>query len=260
MPQRPPDEGLVRLEGNLLRHYFLLQTAERNLYTLLRGRRPSGRGRRAARLIEKERQRLGRELHTGVGQSLAAIRLQLEVIDTKLENPPDPVGQALQRISTLASSALEQVRTISHRLHPPEWQRLGMASALEQLWNISGIPQKFDAEIRIQSLPLEPDLDVKVFLYRAAQEALSNLTRHSKATHVTMSLAVRGARLVLTFQDDGVGFDVARVFSAPADLAAGIGLRSIADEAESLGGKFSIHSSASGTQMEISVPFTAPEP
>jgi len=116
-----------------------LQRAERDLSIFARQRR-QGNGRGAVRQIELERQRLGRELHTGLGQMLAAIRLQLEIVAALLPDPPTLVQQALSRISTLANEALEQVRSVSVRLHPPEWQRLTLETALQQLWDISGIP------------------------------------------------------------------------------------------------------------------------
>ena len=252
--------NLLRVHGRLLRHYFDLQTVERNLSYIIRGRRPGrGSGRAAVRQIELDRQRLGRELHTGVGQMLAAIRLQLEIVASQLTNPPAPVATALEHISTLASDALGQVRDISRRLHPPEWQRLSLESALQQLWNISGIPEKYQVSLRIQPLPQEPELEIKVLMYRAAQEALSNLIRHARATRIEMSLEASAGRIKLTIQDNGVGFDVNRIFSAPASVAAGIGLRSIRDQAEVLGGRLAIYSSTAGTIVEVSAPFTAEE-
>lgn len=251
--------SLLHLNGSMMRHCFDLQTAERNLFIILRGRCPGGARRVAVRQIELERQRLGRELHGGVGQMLAAIRLQLEVVVSQVPDPPAPVGRAFDRISTLASDALEQVRAISHRLHPPEWQRLTLESALRQLWDISGIPEKYQASLLIRPLPQEPDLEIKVLMYRAAQEALSNLTRHSRATRIQMSLGASAGKLTLTVQDDGVGFDVARLFSAPPSVASGIGLRSIRDQAEVLGGRLAIDSSAAGTRLEVSAPFQVVE-
>jgi len=178
---REQTAALLGLETSLLQHCLRLQSAERDLSTFARQRR-SGSGRGAVRQIELERQRLGRELHTGLGQMLAAIRLQLEIVAALLPGPPALVQQALSRISTLANDALEQVRSVSARLHPPEWQRLTLEAALQQLWDMSGIPQRFQSSFRIQPLPHEPDLEVKVLIYRAAQEALSNIARHARAT------------------------------------------------------------------------------
>ena len=247
--------GLLHLESSLLRHYLRLQCAERDLSTFARQRhRGSGRG--AVRQIELERQRLGRELHTGLGQMLAAIRLQLEIVAALLPDPPAPLQQALNRISTLANEALEQVRSVSARLHPPEWQRLTLEAALEQLWDLSGIPQRFEASLRISPLPHEPDLDVKVLIYRVAQEALSNVARHARATRIDAALETRDDRVILTIRDDGVGFDVAGLLRGPAGVASGIGLRSIREQAATLGGKLEIESTPAGTKLLVSVPFS----
>jgi signal transduction histidine kinase len=156
---REQTAALLRLEASLLQHHLRLQCAERGLSTFVRQRR-SGSGRGAVRQIELERQRLGRELYTSLGQLLAAIRLQLEIVATLLPDPPTLVQQALSRISTLANEALEQVRSVSTRLHPPEWQRLTLEVVLQQLWDIGGIPRRFQASLRIQPLPHEPDLEV----------------------------------------------------------------------------------------------------
>src|SRR5689334_14960508 len=95
------------------------------------------------RLIELERRRLARELHTGIGQLLAAIRIQAEVVSAQLKSPAPPVAQALQRIETLSIEALDQVRALAHSLYPPDWERIGLADALQQLCQKAGVAQKF---------------------------------------------------------------------------------------------------------------------
>jgi two-component system NarL family sensor kinase len=206
--------------------------------------------------LELERQRLGRELHTGVGQLLAAIRLQLEVIASQLPEPSAVVHQALSRISSLAADALEQVRTVSKRLHPPEWQRLTLEQALHQLWENSGVPQRFEAVLETRPLPQEPDLEIKVLFYRAAQEALSNLVRHARANRITITLEPRDPGVALVVQDNGVGFDVAALLAAPASITSGIGLRSIRDQATAVGGKLEIVSGPNGTKLEVIAPYS----
>ena len=247
--------GLLPLQNRIVQHYFRLQQAERNLAS--RTQRLARPGSNAIRQIELERQRLGRELHTGVGQMLAAIRLQVEIVAAQLPNPPQPVQQTLNHIATLANDALQQVRSVSRRLHPPEWQGLTLEAAIQQLWDISGIPQKFESSLRIQPLPREPEQEIKVLAYRAAQEALSNLTRHSQAHRVEVSLEADAERLLLSVQDDGVGFDADRLFAAPASLASGIGLRAIREQADALGGRLHITSGPGGTRLELSAPFAA---
>jgi signal transduction histidine kinase len=246
----PEAQDLNSLHRSMAVNFFRLLKVERRLYERTRRRR--GAGKSAVRQIELERQRLGRELHTGVGQMLAAIRWQLEVISTALPEPTANVAHALESIATLAEQALEQVRSVSRRLHPPEWQRLTLESAIRQLWEISGIPQRLTATLQIDPLPREPNLEVKVLLYRALQEALSNVARHSQATRIAVRLAVTDSVLTLSIRDNGVGFNLEKTIAAPPNLISGIGLRSIRETAESLGGKFQVESGPYGTTLVIS--------
>ena len=247
-PQAAGSDGLGQ---NLLGRYFRLEKAERKLADSLRGAR-SGRRAPALQQIERERRRLGRDLHTGVGQMLAAIRLQLEVIDAQMPNPAQAVQQALGRIDWLSQEALQQVRGISRRLYPPEWQRLTIDEALRQLWEITGIGQRFEGHLSLNRLPRDPSQEIKVLIYRMAQEALSNIGRHSEASRVEMTLETIGDRIVLTMRDDGRGFD-------PAALGAdaGLGLRSMRDAAAEVGARFDIESAPGSTTLSVYAPFEA---
>ena len=249
--------GLLQLQSRFVAHYFRLQTAERKLSNWMQSSRPAA-GISAVRQIEKERERLARELHTGVGQLLVAIRLQLEVITSQLSKPPAAGEQALDRIASLASDAGEQIRSLSRRLHPPEWQRLTLESAIRQLWESSGVPERFEASLEIEPLAREPEQEGKVLVYRAAQEALTNLARHAKASRVKMNLVTRDGKIVLRIEDNGVGFDVGRLWNAPENVTQGIGLRSIRELAASLGGALDIVSGKEGTRLELSVPLELP--
>jgi two-component system, NarL family, sensor kinase len=250
--------GLLQLQSRFVAHYFRLQTAERKLSNWMQSTRPAA-GISAVRQIEKERERLARDLHTGVGQLLVAIRLQLEVITAQLSRPPAAVEQALERIASLANDAGEQIRALSHHLHPPQWQRLSLELAIRQLWESSGVPERFEASLEIEPLAREPEQEGKVLVYRAAQEALANLVRHAKANRVKMKLATLDSKIVLRIEDNGVGFDVARLWNAPESVTQGIGLRSIRELASSLGGALDIVSGKEGTTLELSVPLELPQ-
>jgi two-component system NarL family sensor kinase len=245
-------DSLISLQHQLLQRYFRLERAERRLARRVRQGRT---GSRAVHQLERERQRLGRDLHTGVGQPLTAIRLHVEAVEMQLPDAPPAVRQALERVSQLVADALGQVRALSHRLQPPEWQRLALADALRQLWDLSGIPQRFDASLRIDPLPGEPGLELKILAYRAAQEAFFNLAQHARATRVEAALEVRGGRLFLTVRDNGAGFDAPKLLSAPASLTSGIGLRAIREQAAGLGAQIDIQSGPAGTTLELSAPF-----
>ena len=244
-------KDIPALQKRLTGYFLQLLGLRRRLFGGAQRRRESGR--RTVRQIEMERQRLGRDLHAGIGQMLAAIHLQLEVISAELPSPPANVGRALESISTLAADSLAQVRDISRRVHPPEWQRLTLESAIRQLWEISGIPQRFEGSLEIHPFPYEPSLEAKILIYRGLQEALSNMVRHSQATRVAVALEVSDSQLVLSVGDNGVGFDAQRAFSAPASLASGIGLRSIRETAQELGGKLEVKSGADGTTLVVTV-------
>jgi two-component system NarL family sensor kinase len=243
---------LIQLENQLLRRLIRLQATESRLARLVsRHRGLTSQG--AVRQIERERQRLARELHTGVGQLLAAIRIQVEIIHRNLPDPEENVRQALDRIATLAGEALDQVRGVSRRLHIPEWHRLPLETALRQLWELSGIPASFAGELRLDPLRKEPAPDIKTLIYRAAQEGISNVMRHARATRVVISLRSREDRVVLSVRDNGAGFET-RTLSGPPDVKSGIGLRSLREEAGALGGKLLVRSGARGTTLELSVP------
>jgi signal transduction histidine kinase len=247
----------LRIQSRLSLHFLHLLRLERRLSARAQQRRGRG-GRKAVRQIEMERQRLGRELHTGVGQALAAIRLQLEVIAAELPMPSGNVAHALRNIASLTADTMEQVRSLSRRLHPPDWQRLTLEAAIRHLWETSGVPQCFEASLTLDPLPWEPYLEVKILIYRGLQEALSNLVRHSRATRIDAALEVRDGQLVLSIRDNGVGFDAERVFSAPASAASGIGLRSIREAAQELGARLIVESGPDGTKLVISsAPFPA---
>ena len=243
---------LLNMQNGLLVQYFRLQDAERRLTSRTRLQRPASS--KALLQVERERERIGGELHTGVGQTLAAIRLQLETVGSLFADAPPAAQQALNRISDLAAQALDYVRSVARRLHPPEWQRLSLGAALAQLWEMSGVPQRYQGSIEVDVLPREPDLEVKILMYRGAQEALSNL-RHSRATRVQLSLRQSGETLVLSIEDNGSGFDPQALFLTPPAWAAGLGLRSIREQAASLGGGLIVQSGPNGTKLELILPF-----
>lgn len=207
--------------------------------------------------LERERTRIARELHAGAGQPLAGIKLHLEILDKCTSAIQDAEGtesanaarQTIGRLQTLAEQALSQVRAISHRLHPPEWQEMTLYQALQELVESSGLNSSLKFSLDFQPLPAEPSHAVKVQMYRCAQECISNITRHSGATEASISVVARDGELVLTVRDNGHGFDT-------SSKHAGIGLRAIAENAESMGGSSGIRSSAEGTIIVVSLPAT----
>jgi signal transduction histidine kinase len=237
---------LSELQSRTLQNYFRLLRLQQSLDSRLRRRRSPGTV--LIEQLERERARLARELHSGVGQSLSAITVHLELIEKRASELPQDVRGYLERTALLVSEAAREMRNVSHRLHPPDWQALSLAEALRSLWRSSGIPDKFQGSLTIAGLSAEPPHAVLVTLYRAAQEAVANVLRHSAATAITLALEERNRQLVLCIEDNGKGFDPAAL------VPGGIGLRSIREQAASLGGSLRITSGSGGTKLEVTVP------
>lgn len=242
-------EQLTTIQVRTSRNYFRLLEADRRLRARVRSQARSS-GAMLADAMEAERQRIGRELHTGVGQALAGIRVHVSLIRESLADTPEPLRQGLERVDLLASLALEQVRGVSRRLYIPAWQAHPLAEALRNLWESSGIPEKFAATLALDPLSGEPSPGIRRAVYLAAQEGLSNIIQHANATRVRMSLAERDGRIVLGLEDDGSGFAPAAASAAPA----GIGLSSLNDLAHELGGDFQTASGPQGARLTISLP------
>jgi signal transduction histidine kinase len=246
--------GFAGVEHRAVRNYFRLVRAHELLQK--RRRRYAARGGPAViEYLERERTRIGHELHAGAGQALAGIKLQLEILEAHLGSPSESVRHASERIHELAQDALAQLRAVTHRLYTPDWQRLRLEEALTRLWEITGIPQKFEARLELRLPPQEPPHAARVALYRTVQEALANIIRHSGARRVRLVLEQRGGRLELLLEDDGRGFDARQFLSGPPP-SAGIGLRSMRDHVELLRGAFIVESGPEGTRLMVSLPVT----
>jgi signal transduction histidine kinase len=234
---------------------MLSMIGEKNgrLYQVLR-HEPERRRPRANVLaeLERERGRIARELHAGAGQPLAGIKLNLEMLDNWAAGLPPEGRDALARLQALTEQALNQVRSVSHGLHPPEWQGLTTAEAIRYLVQSSGIAASLEVETAIEPLPDEPPHAVKVVLYRCAQECIANVVRHSGATRLSLTLRPLpvsfSTMIELRVEDNGHGFQP----DTPG--RKGIGLTAIREHAESLGGACNVLSNPLGVTVVVRLP------
>jgi signal transduction histidine kinase len=192
---------------------------------------------------EAERRRLRRELHDGIGPALAAIRLRLEVAETQA---PEALAPALRATAGEAASLVESVRRITDDLRPPELDDLGLVPALERL------AERFGARFHAARPPLLAPA-TEVAAYRIAAEALHNAVRHAEPESIQLLLTCGETTLLVTVRDDGVGF--------AGEQRGGIGLDSMRERAEELGGAFTIVSpSGSGTEVRAELPLRTVSP
>ncbi len=249
---------LLRWQSNATRNYFRLLRAHQTLVALSRSSRSTGAV--VMEALETERTRIARELHSGTGQTLAGIKVNVELMTRRVPDAPEPIRIGLERIRSLADQALSEIRAVSQRLHPPDWQRLDLLQAIEWLWITSGIPEKFHATLELRPLESEIPDAVRFTIYRAAQEGLTNVLRHSGATEVKLQLGGGASQIRLALEDNGAGFDVEELLHGALnpDLR-GIGLRAMRDEVVLLGGEFQLTSSEDGTRLAITLPVTEDE-
>lgn len=190
---------------------------------------------------EAERQRIARELHDEIGQSLTVALLSLRrVADRAPEALRDEVDLASQAVRT----SLEDAKQVARRLRPGVLADLGLRSALKELVDeferSSGVPVRRVVPKELPQLGKE----VELVCYRIAQEALTNVARHANASHVTIELVADGRRLQLTVSDDGEG----------GQYAEGVGIRGMRERAVLVGGELTVGTNAmGGTDVRLTV-------
>ena len=183
---------------------------------------------------ERERRTLARELHDELGQYLGTLRFDLHALaDATIADPAAARAALLERARTTLNHLQGTVRTLIGQLRPPALDTLGLEAALEQLvhgWQLR-LP---DTRLELHCTTVPEGLAElhAITLFRLTQEALTNLARHARASQARLQVhCVDGQRLVWSVEDDGVGFD-------PAGVHSGLGLVSMSERVEAVGGRF----------------------
>jgi two-component system, NarL family, sensor kinase len=195
---------------------------------------------------EEERRQLRRDLHDGVGPVLAGLGFTAEAAARALPADPVRAAQLLSSVHRQASSAIAAVRQISHELRPAPLAELGLAAAIRRLTE-PAIETGIDVTVSLPDGMPELPAATEVAAYHIAAEAITNALRHSQATRLTVELSQAQDQLVLRITDDGTGI--------PPEHGQGVGLASMRQRAEELGGAWSVHSAdEQGTAVETSLP------
>lgn len=204
-------------------------------------------------LQEDERRKLSRELHDGLGQSITAILSHLWLIDRRLPEGADELHRQVAETRRLASTTLAEVRELSQLLRPSVLDDYGLGPSLDSHVRAFEARHHVKAELELYDVPERLPTAVETAVYRIAQEALTNVARHARATRVQLRLAVAAGMLTLRIVDDGIGL------SAEAEPRAdrGLGLLGIRERVRALGGTCTIVSQ-SGLRLEVLIPIGAP--
>src|SRR5262249_14924295 len=207
-------------------------------------------------LQNEERQRIARELHDVTAQNLFAATIGLARLQqTKLASEAENI---LGECQGLCEQALQEIRTLSYRLHPPMLDQAGLVAALQ--WYVEGFAKRTGIDVGLVAprdvgdLPKQMEAD----LFRIAQESLANVHRHSGSGTATVRLDRRDSQVALEIIDQGHGI-VGQLSSAAANgpESLGVGIRGMRERLRHLGGRLEVVSSKQGTTIRAIVPLSA---
>jgi signal transduction histidine kinase len=199
---------------------------------------------------DAERRRIARELHDGLGQELAALNL---VLERSLQEDTTRLKESVIEAMTIVDRATVQVRSMSHLLHPPLLDEVGLLSALR--WYLDGLTKRSGIESALDVQPVDfprlaPNLETAIF--RVIQESLTNVFRHAEARRVLVTLALQESKLAITVRDDGKGIGDGIAQFRPGSI--GIGIGGMRQRIGELGGECRLSDANPGTLVEILIP------
>lgn len=214
--------------------------------------------RKLLQVQEEDRRAIARDLHDEIGQSLTAIKLNVERAQRTVDR--DTRARIMQDCAEITESVLAQVRNLSLDLHPSILDDLGLAYALK--WYADRQAERAGLKVELTADPSMPRLppEVEIACFRIAQEALTNVVRHARANQAGVTLNRDTIGVVLIIKDDGIGFAEDRA-TAPLNTGSSVGLASMQERAKLLGGTVTITSAPGcGTTVVARLPLSVTSP
>ena len=212
--------------------------------------------RRLVEVQEEERRSIARELHDEVGQALTTLRVELEVLERKIGDPPQVVLGTTQ-LKQIVEQVMQNLHRLAVDLRPASLDQLGLAAAVRQ--HGASVRAAQGIEVQVETLNWDGRLpaELEVTLYRIVQESLNTVVRPAREGHADVILERRDSSVIAVIEDDGQGFDPAAVRERDR-----LGLLGMRERAEALGGTLLVESApGSGTTVRVEVPFghTSPD-
>jgi signal transduction histidine kinase len=213
---------------------------------------------RLMQLQDEERRRISRELHDSSGQALAALSMCLSMVEREKDKLSERAGRNLSDALRLVRELSQEIRTMSHILHPPLLDEAGLESALR--WFVEGFAQRSGVSV---DLELSPDLgrlskEMEIAIFRVVQESLANVHRHSGSKTAQVCVGRDALKVTLAISDQGHGLTAdPNVTNGPA--VPGVGIQGMRERIRQLGGSFEIRSTESGTSVRAEIPLMAVE-
>ncbi len=205
-------------------------------------------------LLASERDRIAREMHDGIAQSLFSISLGLEVCKKQLFRDPNAVGWRLEELQEELNASMVELRRVIYDLRPIKLQKLGLPAAIEHWVSESVDGRHIRGSFTVTGEPQFLTGASEACLYSVVKEAVSNVIKHANAQSFEVSLDYRKTTVVLCVSDDGEGFEFAEAKARPIQ-AGSVGLHSIAHRVRAEGGTLDIASTPDeGTKLRVELP------
>jgi two-component system NarL family sensor kinase len=196
---------------------------------------------------EKERIRIARELHDGIGQQLSATKMNLSAFEGAIAQKDKETYNMLVQ---LVDDAVKEVRTVSHNMMPNALIRSGLSSAIRDFVHKLGSNDSLKVDLQIVGLNVRLESTTEAVLYRVLQECVSNIVKHARASHISIQLIKHTLHLNMIIEDNGRGFDTTKMSESD-----GIGLRNMISRVTYLNGTIEFDSTpGKGTTVIIDIP------
>jgi PAS domain S-box-containing protein len=205
-------------------------------------------------LLEKDRRQIAMELHDHIGQLLASLKMDIELIHNKLKPEHEELGVRITAAQERTTQAIKDVKNISRGLRPGILDALGLIPSLRGLFN--EIQRQTDIEIHFfsRNVPKRFAPEKELVIFRIAQEGMSNIVKHAKAKKVFVNLVGKEGELSLSVEDDGIGFDQKKIMKTTAEELP-FGLLIMRERAEQIDGDFTLESQpGKGTHVLAEIP------
>jgi len=206
---------------------------------------------------EVERSRVARELHDGVNQIIASVKMRIRNARESLPSVQAATREILGRCDKLLTDALEENRRIAHNLHPADLNNLGFSAACTNFCKDFQSRTSMEVQCKI-TLPPEHRLPpvIELTLFRIVQESVNNIEKYAHAHTAKVRVGLQNGSIQLKIQDNGRGFDPQKIKQGKKEKGHGLGLTNMRERALSLGGSCEIESAPQkGTTITVSIPY-----